>query len=310
MNFTLPARQPFSLATVVTSHGWVQLAPFTGPDAENGFDYVLELASGRVVCFHVSAAEKGVSVSLTTALTEAERTEVEQAVSWMVGLDMDFSDFYAAARQEPKLAHVAERAQGRLLRAATLFENVVKVILTTNTTWGGTKRMALELTNTFGAALSDDPRRRAFPTPARLAEAELETLQKTARLGYRAPYVLELAQRVAGGELDLESWKTAVPDASSASTEELRKRLLAIKGIGPYAAASLLMLMGHYDSVPVDSWAFKLVSYEWYDRQPVGRAEVEKAFADWGQWQGLAYWFWDWAYHHSLLDGSQQPENP
>jgi hypothetical protein len=52
------------------------------------------------------------------------------------------------------------------------------------------------------------------------------------------------------------------------------------------------------------------VSYEWYDRQPVGRAEVEKAFADWGKWQGLAYWFWDWAYHHSLLDGSQQPENP
>lgn len=303
MDFTLSARLPFSLATVVNSHGWVQLSPFTGPDAENGFDYVLELTSGRVIAFHVSAAKSGVRVSTETALTAAERAEVEQAVSWMVGLEMDFSAFYAAARHEPKLAHVEERAQGRLLRAATLFENVVKSILTTNTTWGGTKRMALELVNTFGAPLPDDPQRRAFPTPARLAAADIETLRKTARLGYRAPYVLELAQRVASGELDIEEWKTAV-----LPTNELRQRLLSLKGVGPYAAASLLMLLGHYDSVPVDSWAFKLVSYEWYNQQPVGRAEVEKAFADWGQWKGLAYWFWDWAYHHSLLDGTAQPE--
>ncbi len=303
MEMILAARRPFSLATVVNSHGWVQLAPFTGPDAENGFDYVLELTSGRVIAFHVGAAEGGVRVSTETVLTETEHAEVEQAVTWMLGLEMDFSDFYAATRHEPKLAHVAERAQGRLLRAATLFENVVKVILTTNTTWGGTKRMALELTNTFGAPLPDDPQRCAFPTPARLAAADVETLRNTARLGYRAPYVLELAQKVASGALDLESWRTAV-----LSTDELRQRLLSLKGVGPYAAASLLMLMGHYDSVPVDSWAFKLVSYEWYDQQPVGRAEVEKAFADWGQWKGLAYWFWDWSYHHSLLDGSVLPE--
>ncbi|HRQ36900.1 MAG TPA: hypothetical protein PLD25_03175 [Chloroflexota bacterium] len=305
MDFILLPRPPFSLATVVNSHGWVQLAPFTGPDDADGFDYVLELTSGQVVSFHVSAAESGVCVSLAAALTEAERAEVAQAVTWMLGLDMDFSAFYAATRHEPKLAHVAEKAQGRLLRAATLFENVVKVILTTNTTWGGTKRMALELTNTFGAPLPDDPQRRAFPTPARLAMADVETLRNTARLGYRAPYVLELAQRVASGELDLESWRTAV-----LSTNELRQRLLSLKGVGPYAAASLLMLMGHYDSVPVDSWAFKLVSHEWYNGQPVGRAEVEKAFANWGQWKGLAYWFWDWSYHHNLLDGSVLPEKP
>lgn len=305
MNFSLPARQPFSLATVVNSHGWVQLAPFTGPDADNGFDYVLELTSGRVIAFQVGAAESGVRVSTETALTAAERAEVEQAVTWMLGLDMDFSDFYTAVRHEPKLAQVEEQAQGRLLRAATLFENVVKSILTTNTTWGGTKRMASGLVNTFGAPLPDDPQRRAFPTPARLANADVEILRKTVRLGYRAPYVLELAQRVAGGELDLEEWKTAV-----LPTDELRKRLLSLKGVGPYAAASLLMLMGHYDAVPVDSWAFKLVSYEWYDQRPVGRAEVESAFADWGQWKGLAYWFWDWAYHHSLLDGSVPPEKP
>jgi 3-methyladenine DNA glycosylase/8-oxoguanine DNA glycosylase len=55
------------------------------------------------------------------------------------------------------------------------------------------------------------------------------------------------------------------------------------------------MLLGRYDFVPVDSMAIKRVSYEWYDGKPVGRGEVEQAFEQWGEWKGLAYWFWDWS---------------
>ncbi|MCJ7735952.1 MAG: hypothetical protein MUQ10_01385, partial [Anaerolineae bacterium] len=71
-------------------------------------------------------------------------------------------------------------------------------------------------------------------------------------------------------------------------------RLLAIKGVGAYAAASLLMMLGRYDFVPVDSWAKAVVSREWHAGAPVGKAEVEAAFETWGKWQGLAYWFWAW----------------
>ena len=43
--------------------------------------------------------------------------------------------------------------------------------------------------------------------------------------------------------------------------------------------------------MPVDSWARKMVSQEWYGGKPVGRDEVEAAFARWGEWQALAYYF-------------------
>jgi 3-methyladenine DNA glycosylase/8-oxoguanine DNA glycosylase len=103
--------------------------------------------------------------------------------------------------------------------------------------------------------------------------------------------VLELARDVASGRLDLDSLKTA-----DLPTPQLRKRLLTIKGVGQYAAANLLMLLGRYDFLPIDSWALKLVSHEWYDGEPVGSAKVEAAFERWGEWKGLAYWFWDWSY--------------
>ncbi|MCL4504557.1 MAG: hypothetical protein M1140_00835 [Chloroflexi bacterium] len=208
---------------------------------------------------------------------------------WMLGLDQDLSAFYAAARDESRLARAIERAQGRLLRGATLFEDVVKTILTTNTTWPGTIRMVRALVDLFGDALPGDPARRAFPTPARIAESDAETLRTVVRLGYRAPYVLELAQAVASGALDLEALKTA-----ALPTDDLRKRLRSIKGVGPYAVANLLMLLGHYDAIPIDSWALPLVSKEWHAGAAVGPAEVEAAFAGWGQFRGLAYWFWEW----------------
>jgi 3-methyladenine DNA glycosylase/8-oxoguanine DNA glycosylase len=291
MKLTLSARPPFFLSTVVRSHGWIRLAPFAEDDHTGGLTYVGQLDSGQVVEMLVQEVPGGVSVEVDAQLSEAEGAEIARQVAWMLGLDQDFSTFYALARQEPRLAQAEARAQGRLLRSPTLFEDTVKTILTTNTSWTGTIRMVQALVSQFGAPLPADPMRGAFPTPERLAATDVETLRSAAGLGYRAPYVLELARSVASGTLDLEGFK-----AADVPTLELRQQLLAIKGVGDYAAANLLMLLGRYDFVPVDSWAFKMVSHEWYAGQPVGRAEVEAAFERWEGWKGLAYWLWDWSY--------------
>jgi 3-methyladenine DNA glycosylase/8-oxoguanine DNA glycosylase len=255
--------------------------------------YVTQLASGRVVDMRIREAPGGVSVETDGDLSQAEGEELARQAAWMLGLDQDFSTFYALARGEPKLLHAEGRAQGRILRSPTLFEDTIKTILTTNTSWAGTIRMVRALVSHFGDPLPADPALHAFPTPQRLAAGDAETLRAAAGLGYRAPYVLELARAVreASGSLDLEGFKT-----SDLPTLELRRHLLAIKGVGAYAAANLLMLLGRYDFIPVDSWALKLISHEWYAGQPALPAQVEPAFERWGEWKGLAFWLWDWAY--------------
>ncbi len=288
--FELPGRPPYSFDAVVQSHGWVQLSPFSWNQDDRTMQYVDRLASGRVVSLLVRDAPGGAQVSVQDALDPTESAEVVEKVTWMLALAQDLSAFYTRVRSEPRLQQVETQARGRLLRSSTLFEDVVKTILTTNTTWSGTKRMVAALVQLYGEPLPDNPERRAFPTPAALAAADVDALKTAARLGYRAPYILELAQNVAAGALDLEPLK-----ATDMPTAQLRQELLKIKGIGGYAAASLLMLLGRYDYLPVDSWAFKLVSSEWHDGAPIGLAEVEAAFAGWGEWKGLAYWFWEWS---------------
>jgi 3-methyladenine DNA glycosylase/8-oxoguanine DNA glycosylase len=289
----LTARPPFRFQSVLESHGWVQLAPFRLDDGGSRVFYTDMLANGRVVEYGIRETPKGVRVDIPGKLGKAERSEVADKVRWMFGLDLDFSAFYRAARGEPKLRKARRLAYGRVLRSPTFFEDVLKTILTTNTLWAATRNMNLKLIDTCGTAGSRDGLK-AFPTPEQVASTGQATLRKKVRVGYRASAIHELGKRVASGALEIESFKT-----SSLPTLDLRTELLKIRGVGPYAAANLLMILGRSDFIPIDTWALKMVSHEWHRGRSITPKHVEKAFHKWGDFKGLAFWFWDWKYDGS-----------
>jgi len=283
MKFDLQARPPFNFLSVVRSHGWFQLAPFHFDEQANILHYILQLSTGRAVELKMREAVAGVNVE-TERLNSPEKKEATAKVSWMFGLDMDFSAFYAATHAEPRLARTKKQALGRLLRAPTLFEDVVKTILTTNTLWATTRNMSRNLVNEFGQPLSFAGRvaqnndeghieGKAFPTPEAIAASTPDFIKEKIRVGYRAPALHQLAVRVASGQFDLESLKT-----SNLSTLELRKELMKINGVGPYAAANLLMTLGRSDFIPIDSSALSAVSNEWYHGKVITARQVEKRF--------------------------------
>jgi 3-methyladenine DNA glycosylase/8-oxoguanine DNA glycosylase len=288
MKFTLAARQPFNFTSVINSHGWRQLAPFSYDEITDTLSYIFQVPNGRVIELKFREGTEGISVE-TEKLDRTERREVADKVTWMFGLDMDFSHFYAASRRESKLAHAKKLARGRVLRSPTVFEDVIKTILTTNTLWTATKNMTRRLVEEFGQPLPADPEKKTFPTPEAIAASRPDVLKEKIRVGYRAPAIHQLAVRVASGKFDLESLKS-----SDMPTLELRRELLTMNGVGPYAAANLLMILGRHDFIPIDSYALKMVSTEWYDGEPITAKEVEKRFEKWGEFKGLAFWFWDW----------------
>jgi len=294
MKINFSARKPFNFQSVVNSHGWYQLAPFAYDEETDGLSYTLRLENARVIKLNFSGDRAGVTIE-TDSLSGAERKEVTDKVTWMFGLDMDFSDFYTVSHAEPKLARAKQQALGRVLRSPTLFEDVIKTIFTTNTLWAATRNMTRKLVDEFGEPLSSAGRHidlKAFPTPETIAASDPDYIKEKIRVGYRAPAIHDLAVRVASGKYDLKALKD-----SSLPTLELRKELMTIKGVGPYAAANLLMILGRHDFIPIDSYALKMVSHEWHKGKPITAKEVEKRFEKWGAYKGLAFWFWDWKYN-------------
>ncbi len=151
-SFELSARQPFNFRSVINSHGWIQLAPFRFDEERRTLFYTDRLSNDRAIEYRVTELPGGVRVHTAGRLNKLEKSEIADKVTWMFGLNEDFASFYKAARGEPKLRKARRLAHGRVLRSPTFFEDVVKTILTTNTLWGATKRMNLNLIATYADA--------------------------------------------------------------------------------------------------------------------------------------------------------------
>lgn len=164
-----------------------------------------------------------------------------------------------------------------MLASPTVFENVVKTICTTNCAWSGTVRMVTALVVKLGGG--------AFPEPEAMARAPVKFYRDVARAGYRGAYLKTLASLVVRGTLDLESLRPehGLPDA------EVEERLLALPGVGPYACAHIMMLLGRYHRLIFDSWtrpAYLRVS----GRRRASDLSITRAFKPYGAFAGLAFW--------------------
>ena len=211
----------------------------------------------------------------------------------MFCLDDDLSGFYARATGDPDLAWAA-RGAGRLLRSPTVFEDVVKTVCTTNCAWSATERMIGALVGRLGEPAPGAPpgevAGRAFPTPEAMAAAGDDFYAGVARAGYRGPYLREIAARVAAGELDLEALLAA--DRRDLPDDEVERLLLALPGVGPYAAAHVMLLLGRHSRLVLDSWTRPKYA------RLVGRAKgklvadrtIERRFRRYGDHAGLAFW--------------------
>jgi N-glycosylase/DNA lyase len=171
-----------------------------------------------------------------------------------------------------------------MLRSPTVFEDLVKTICTTNCTWSATQRMVGALVGVLGTPAVGAPERRTFPDPATMAAAGDDFYTGVAKAGYRGAYLQAIAADVAAGRLDLE----ALADPALAD-EEVAERLLALPGVGPYACAHMLMLLGRYRRLILDSWT-RPTYRRLAGRPRVTDKGIEKAFRRYREYAGLAFW--------------------
>jgi len=283
----------FDFAGTAYSHGWYALAPNRGDAAERSLDRTWRVGDGTAWIRLSQPRGPGGSVEMEvlsgrgarSGLPDAAWRGIERDVRHMLRLDEDLSAFHSLCRRAgPPFDRAAACGFGRLLRSPTLFEDLVKVLATTNTQWSGTKAMVSKLVELAGEG-------GAFPGPERVAELGAARIRDRARWGYRAPYLVGLARAIARGKLDLARW-----ESWDGTTEELEEDIRSVAGFGPYAAAHVLTLIGRYDRIGVDTVFREFVRRAHFPRarRPVSDQRMLAVYDRWGEWKMLAYWFELW----------------
>jgi 3-methyladenine DNA glycosylase/8-oxoguanine DNA glycosylase len=290
-----PSGEPVDLWRTLVSHGVATLPPSELDEDARVLTVTLPLPPAKPRTIRIREGRRGTARIdvLGPAPSDRVKQRLRQVVAGMLNLDEDLSPLYAAAASDTELSWIVAGA-GRMFRSPTVFEDVVKTICTTNTTWSATERMVSALVARLGEE-SAGGFGRAFPAPAVMASASEAFYRDIVRAGYRGAYLKALATDVAAGSLDLEDLRTAGPD--ELPDEEVAVRLLALPGVGPYAAAHVMMLLGRHSRLILDSW-----TRPQYARLNGGRKssdrQIERRFKRYGPHAGLAFWLYltrDWA---------------
>ncbi|HEY3106278.1 MAG TPA: hypothetical protein VGJ49_05730 [Gaiellaceae bacterium] len=291
--------EPVDLRRTIASHGVADLPPNRTDEDALTLEITVRVPRGRPRTVGIAQGPPG-KAAITVLGPEPSRQTAAtllERVGHILRLDEDLSDFYSRVREDPDLSWAAAGA-GRLIRSATVFEDVVKTICTTNTVWSATVKMVSALVEHLGEpaieAPDDGPFGRAFPTPADMAEADEDFYKDTVRAGYRGAYLRTVAQSVASGDVDLEEL-ARVPREELPDTEVMAQ-LLALPGVGPYAAAHMMMLLGRYSPLILDSWTRPKYAAVNGGRKASDKT-IERRFKRYGPYAGLAFWLYltrDW----------------
>jgi 3-methyladenine DNA glycosylase/8-oxoguanine DNA glycosylase len=304
--FSVLSPPDFDFRATVQSHGWCQLAPFVVVEGGSALEWPTRITKKRLARIGVSQpGGRGSPVEVDLGGTRAGvskpgRATIEASVRRVLRLDEDLSEFHALCRAAgPPFDRAATGAFGRLLRSPTLFEDMVKVLATTNTAWSGTRAMVARL-----IAITDGA---AFPTPAEVAALGAERIRSEGRWGYRAGYLAALAKRVDSGDLDLAVW-----EQWPSSTEELAREIHDLPGFGPYAVSQVLALLGRYDRIGVDSVfrSFVLRRHFPRARKVPSTRRMLAVYDDWGSWRFLAYWWEVWLEYQSTIARTSSGSRP
>jgi N-glycosylase/DNA lyase len=292
--------EPVSLHATLASHGLAWLPPNDIASDELTLTTTLSLSDGSARTVSMRENAPGTLAIFVDGRrpSAAHLREIVRAVRAMFALDDDLAPFYATLANDAELAF-ATAGYGRLLRSPTAFEDIVRTICTTNCAWSATERMIAALVAHLGTAAPlgapGDGRRRAFPTAAQLATADDAFFRDTMRAGYRGTYLRAFAAAVASGDLYVEAWRLA--PRAELSDAELEQLLLALPGVGPYAAAHVMMLFGRCSRLVLDSWTRPRYA-QLLGKKSISDKAISRRFKRYGVYAGLAFWLYLWKSRH------------
>ncbi|MCY4529484.1 MAG: DNA glycosylase [Chloroflexi bacterium] len=162
-------------------------------------------------------------------------------------LDIDLQEVYSALSRHEALQESLGRYRGMRVLRQDPWETTLSFLCAQNSNVLRITRNIEDMCRTFGSRISlGDLTRHAYPTPEALAEAGEQALRALG-LGYRARYVVSVAQKVARGDVDL----TALRDASYADALET---LMTLDGVGDKVANCIMLFsMDKPQAFPVDT---------------------------------------------------------
>lgn len=185
----------------------------------------------------------------------------------------------SALPENEVLGRACEAGRGIAILRQDMWETLFSFIVSQNNNIPRIKKIIKKVCSLYGEKRADNCEHcdfcgecYSFPS-ARDIIKNPEKLNE-AHVGFRYRYLLDAAQRVASGQINLDELK------APRNIEEAKKELLSICGVGEKVASCILLFAGnHLSAFPVDVWMRRAID-EYFD----GNLDYQKL----GEYAGVA----------------------
>lgn len=241
----LPAARRFKL-TLPTGYPLGYLRRALSRDAQSAterlvgdtYTSAIRLPTGvALLTLEISAMEIAAEISTGRAI------DAHPIVVGLLGLDQDAAAFSRLARKLGVARLVADREELRISQTPSIFDGLLWSIIGQQINFAFACVLKRRLIERAGEPAGDGLY--ALPSPDRVAQLSPSDLIPLQFSKQKAAYVIDTANLVATGQLDL----AALPTMSATRAE---RTLLAIRGLGPWSVNYLMMRsLGFADCVPL-----------------------------------------------------------
>jgi DNA-3-methyladenine glycosylase II len=150
-----------------------------------------------------------------------------ESIGRILGINTEVKKFYQVVSEDPQLAPLCQRLYGlHSPRTLSIFEALVTTIVGQQVARAAAQAVRAALVLRYGYPITwNGITYHAFPTPKSLARAGIKGLRNCNLSRRKAEYILEIAQAIEAGVLDLENFGILTP-------KEFEDQICTLRGVG------------------------------------------------------------------------------
>jgi N-glycosylase/DNA lyase len=250
------------------------------------YDLDVTLASGQTFRWRRSGngwvgvvGSRWVRLESTGTAILAETTEPVSDWAWLTDYlqsDLDLNGVLRTFPQDEAMRTAVIACQGLRLLRQEPWECLASFILSSTKQIVQIQQIIASLCETLADPVPTPPNElpvKCFPGPEVIARTR-ETDLRACKMGFRAPYLLASARKVASGQIDLSR-------IGGMPLEEARETLTGLPGVGrKIADCVLLFAYGFQSAFPVDVWVMRALQQLYFPKQPVNLARLRQFSAE------------------------------
>lgn len=206
----------------------------------------------------------------TLYIISSNMDNLEDVVRHYFNLDLDYTSIEKRISiVDDNVKKAVKNTSGLRFLKQDFFETLISYIISANNNIPRISKSVNEISRRYGKEVElEGEKYYLFPTPEELKNVTIEEYRECG-VGFRDKYIYNTVAKINNKEIDLD-------ELFKMDTQNLKKELLSLMGVGPKVADCILLFScSRLEVFPVDTWVEKIMTKLYFNNKEASKKQIQ-----------------------------------